>query len=155
AHVDLGANYVKLARHEEAVRAYRRVIELKSPYFQVDNLLARELAAMGQWEEAITGLQAAAARRPTDPWLPLEMGKIYRSHGKPEAAVEAFQNAAAHSPGLAAPLDGLIEALLHLGRFAEARTAMESRLKIHSTDVERRAQRRQLDLCNSMLTIET
>jgi tetratricopeptide (TPR) repeat protein len=155
AHVDLGAKCVKLARHEEAVRAYRRVIELRPSYFQVDNLLARELAAMGRWEEAITGLQAAAARRPTDPWLPLEMGKIYRSHGKLEEAAEAFQNAAAHSPGLAAPLDGLIEALLHLGRFAEARTAIESRLKIRSTDAEDRAQRRQLDLCNSMLTIET
>jgi serine/threonine-protein kinase len=154
-HAALGAPCVKLARHEEAVRAYRRVIELKSPHFQVDHLLAQELAAMGQWEEAITGLQAAAADRPTDPRLPLEMGKIYWAHGKLEEAAEAFRNAVTHSPGEAPPLDGLIAARLRLGRFAEARTDIESRLKLPATGAERRAQRRQLDLCNSMLAIKS
>jgi serine/threonine-protein kinase len=155
AHVTRAGICAHWGQHEEAVTAYRRVMELKAAHFRVDHFLAQELAAVGRWEEALTVLQTAVALYPTYPWLHLEMGRIYRSHGKPEAAIEAFRSAATHSPGFAPPLDGLIEALLHLGRFAEARTAIESRLKIRSTDAERRAQRRQLDLCNSMLAIQS
>jgi serine/threonine-protein kinase len=153
-HLTLGAFCAKLAQHEEAVRAYRRVTELKSPY-HVDQQLGQELAAVGRWEEALTVLQAAAVHDPRNPWYPFEMGKIYQSHGKPEAAVEAYRNAATHSPGFAPPLDGLVAQLLNLGRFAEARTAVESLLKLRLNDAERRAQRRQLDLCNSMRAIES
>jgi serine/threonine-protein kinase len=155
AQLTLGAFCVKLARHEEAATAYRRVTELKSRDWSAELQLARELAAAGRCEEAMTVLQPAAVREPNTPWFPFEMGKIYRSQGKPEAAVAAFRNAASHSPGLALPLEELVAVLLHLGRFAEARTAVESLLKLRLNDAERRARRRQFDLCDAMLAVET
>jgi serine/threonine-protein kinase len=155
AQVTLGAFCVKLARHEEAATAYRRVTELKSHDWSVELQLGRELAAAGRWEEAMAVLQPSAAREPNTPWFPFEMGKIYRSQGKPEAAVEAFRKAATLSPGFALPLEELVAVLLHLGRFAEARTAVESLLKLRQNDAERRAWRRQLDLCDAMLAVES
>jgi serine/threonine-protein kinase len=151
----LGSLYAKLGRHKEAVKELRPVKESNSPFRFVERQLGQELAAGGQWEEAITVLNAAAARDPKNPWFPLELGRIYRAHGKPEAAAEALQNAVAHAPGLADPLDELIPTLLSLDRYVQARTALEARLKVHATDTERRAQQRQLDLCNTMLTIES
>src|SRR5207244_3010367 len=40
------------------------------------------------------------------------------------------------------------------GLFAEARAAIESHLALPMSDAARRTQRRRLDLCNAMLTIE-
>jgi serine/threonine-protein kinase len=151
----LGAFCAKLARHEEAATAYRRVTELKSHDWSAELQLARELAAARRWEEAMTVLQSAALREPNTPWFPFEMGKIYRSQGKPEATAEAFRNAATHGPGTALFLEELVAVLLQLGRFAEARTAVESLLKVRQNDAERRARRRQLDLCDAMLAVET
>jgi tetratricopeptide (TPR) repeat protein len=154
AHVHLAAICAQLGRHEEAVTAYRRVMEL-GPHFRVDHFLARELAAVGQWEEALALLQTAVARDRANPWVHLEMGRIYQAHGKPGAAIEALRNAATHSPGLASPVEELTTALLNQGRFLEARTAIESRLKIRATDAQRRAQRRELDLCEALLAIQS
>jgi serine/threonine-protein kinase len=154
AQVTLGLFCARLARHEEAVTAYRSAREQKLSPYPVDQPLGHELAAVGRWEEAITVLQAAAVRDPRSPWFPLELGKIYRSHGKPEAAVEAFRKAVTNSPGFGVPLEELTAALLDQGRFAEARTVIESRLKLPAKDAERRAPRRQLDLCNSLLALE-
>jgi tetratricopeptide (TPR) repeat protein len=154
AQVTLGGVCARLARHEEAVRTYRRVMELKSPSYSFEHFFAQELTALGRWEEAITVLQTTLNRRPNNPYLLLEMGNIYRSHGKPKAAAEAFQKAATHSPGFAPPLEGLVAVLLNQGRFAEARKAVESLLKLHQEDAERRARRRQLDLCDAMLAIK-
>jgi tetratricopeptide (TPR) repeat protein len=51
--------------------------------------------------------------------------------------------------------DGLARSLLDLGRFAEARAAVASSLKLPvGKDAERRALRRQLDLCDSLLPVE-
>jgi serine/threonine-protein kinase len=155
AQVTLGAFCAKLARHEEAATAYRRVTELKSHDWSAELQLGRELAAAGRREEAMAVLKPAAVREPNTPWFPFEMGKIYRSQGKPEAAAEAFRNAATHGPGTALFLEELVAVLLHLGRFAEARTAVESLLKVRQNDAERRARRRQLDLCDAMLAVET
>jgi tetratricopeptide (TPR) repeat protein len=82
------------------------------------------------------------------------MGKILRSQGKTEEAARAFRTAADHAPGLASPREELAAVLLALGRFTEAREVAESLLAIHATDAERRARRRQLELCDSLRAVE-
>jgi hypothetical protein len=153
-HVLLGTICAKRGRHDEAVTAFRRVTELESVLLPGDQQLGQELAAVGRREEAVAVLQTAADREPNNPWYPLEMGEILRSQGKSEEAAKAFRKAADHAPGLASPREGLAAVLLALGRFAEARGVIESLLAIHATDAERRARRRQLDLCDSMIAVE-
>jgi Putative Zn-dependent protease, contains TPR repeats len=111
--------------------------------------LARYLAAVGRWEEAIDVLQTGASHQPAVSAYPLEIGVILRSHGKPEEAARAFQKEATRSTQDPLIWDGLAGSLLDLGRFAEARAAVESSLKLPVVkDAERRGLRRQLDLCD-------
>jgi tetratricopeptide (TPR) repeat protein len=117
-------------------------------------MLAQELAAVGRREEAIAVLEAAAARAPIDVRFPLEVGKLYRSQGKLEDAAAAFNKAAKLVPGRTWAWEGLAAVRLDQGRFADARAATERLLALPVGSAERRAQRRQLDLCDSMLAID-
>jgi serine/threonine-protein kinase len=144
----------RLGRHEDVTKAYHKLIESKSMYSRVDHFLARELVAAGRWEEAITALQAAVARN-DHPDFHLELGKIYREHGKTEAAIEAYRKVATFKNKAHLIWEGMAAIRLEQGRFGEARTTFESVLRLQFKDAERRARRRQLDLCNSLVAIES
>ena len=154
-HLVLGEIYKKLARHEDAVKAYRTAAAMPSKHYLAELGLAQELAAVGCWEESLSVLQTAADRQPIVAAYPREIGVILRSHGKPEEAARAFQKAATRDAQDPLIWDGLAGSLLDLGRFAEARAAVESSLKLPVVkDAERRGLRRQLDLCDSLLAVE-
>jgi serine/threonine-protein kinase len=153
-YATLGLMLAKTGHHEEAVSAFRKLTELKAWQFLPEKRLAEELAAAGRWQEAITVLQTAADRDPTMVWFPLEAGKLFRSHGKPEEAANAFQKAAPLLGPIPWAAEGLAAARLDQGRFAEARAALEQ-LRLPSKDTERRVRQRQLELCDSLLAIAT
>ncbi|MBP3954878.1 protein kinase [Gemmata sp. G18] len=154
-HITLGHFCAQAGRHEEAMKAFRRGWEMKSRSYPLDQQYARELGTLGRWDEALAVIEAAAARAPQDSAWNLGIGIIYRTQGKPDKAVEVLQKAVAQNPIDPRPLEELARAQLELGRFAEARTAIESRLKLTAGDAERRAQRRQLELCRAMVAVES
>jgi serine/threonine-protein kinase len=144
----------RLARHEEVISAYRKLIELKSPFSHVDHVLARKLVAAGRWEEAIAVLQTGIDRK-GHPDFHLEMGKIYQAHGKTDEAVEAYRKVTTFKDKSHLVWEGMAAIRLDQARFGEARTYFESVLRLQLKDPERRARRRQLDLCKSLLAIES
>jgi serine/threonine-protein kinase len=148
----LGAIFRKLGQRQDAVRATRRLARLRAYHF-ADKWLAEELVATGRWQEALTVLQKAAAREPRDYLWPCEAGKVFRAHGKPAEAARAFRKATTLDPRFREPWEGLAAAALDLGRFAEARAATERLLRLYAKETRRRAQRRQLALCNALLPI--
>jgi serine/threonine-protein kinase len=152
AHILLGDAFARTGRHEDAVTELRKGRELNTNIPHV-NLLAGELATLGRWEEAINVLQTGSAREPKEASHPYEMGKLFRSHGKPEEAARAFQKATTLAPRYPAAWEELAGALLDLGHFAEARAAIESHLALPPNDAQRRALRRQLDHCNALLAV--
>jgi serine/threonine-protein kinase len=163
AHYALGEMLAQTARHEDAVKAFRKVKELragkppasllKAAKYPVDLMLAKELAAVGRWLEAIAVLEGAAAREPKDFRPPLEAGKIYRSQGKAEDAANAFEKAANIVPMRSWAWVGLAAARLDQGRFADAGAATKRLLELPAGPAERRAWQRQLDLCDALLAI--
>jgi tetratricopeptide (TPR) repeat protein/tRNA A-37 threonylcarbamoyl transferase component Bud32 len=153
-HILLAAVYKALARHDDAVKTYRAVPFLSKHTF-AELGLAQELAALGRWEEALAVFQSAADHNPVVATYSHEMGVILRAHGKPAEAVRAFQEAATKNSQDPPTWIGLAGSLLDLGRFAEARAAVESSLKLPNiTDTERRALQRRLRLCNALLPLE-
>ena len=82
----------------------------------------------------------------------LDLGKLLRSQGRSEEAATAFRRATAGN--IEQAWDGLAAVRLDQGRFAEARVATETLLKLPVDDSQRLAQRRQLELCDSLLTVE-
>jgi serine/threonine-protein kinase len=150
----LGLSLARLGRHEEAVRAFRRMVGLTPENSNARGLLARELAAVGRPGEAIAELQTGIALQPEDVGLHTALGELLRTQGQPEEAASAFRKAASLLPESTAAWDGLAASLLDQGRFADARAATERLLDLPATDATRRAQRRQLDLCDALLSVD-
>jgi serine/threonine-protein kinase len=154
-YYSLGLCLVRLGRHHEAVTAFRRLTEVTPRNSNARGLLAQELAAVGRTKEAIAELQTGIALVPQDPGLDVALGELLRTQGQPEGAAAAFREAAGLLPESTAAWDGLAAALLDRGRFADARAATERLIDLPAPDAGRRAQRRQLDLCDALLSVET
>src|SRR4029077_2017170 len=127
AHYSLALFYQEFGRHEDAVRAFRRMTELTPVYTAAYEGLGVELAATGHPEEAITAFQAAIAleRAPIRPPARYyaKLGQVLRAQGRPEEAAEDFRQAVTGEPTQG--WSGLAAARLDQGRFADARAATE------------------------------
>jgi tetratricopeptide (TPR) repeat protein len=152
AHHSLGVLCWRMCRHEEAVTAFRAVKQLTPGNAAARQALGHELAAAGHPAEAITEFQAALALKPTPVSVYLELGQVLWAQGRPEAAAAAFQQGTTLDPRQA--WDGMAAARLDQGRFAEARAATERLLALPANEAVRRAQRRQIDLCNALLAVD-
>jgi tetratricopeptide (TPR) repeat protein len=150
----LGQTLMRQGRHDEAITAFRKVTDLRPNNGHARLLLAQELAGVGRPDEAITEIRTGITFNPKDDGFYRELGRLLRKQGQKEKAVEAFRKAADIFEQHPEAWDGLAATLLDLGRFAEARAATERLLKLPAPDVKRRAQRRQLDFCDALLTVE-
>lgn len=83
-----------------------------------------------------------------------ELGTLLRAQGRPEAAAAAYRKAANLDPQIGVVWDELAASLLDLGRFAEARAATQRSLDLPATAADRRAQQRQRDLCDALLSVD-
>jgi serine/threonine-protein kinase len=155
AHHFLGLALTRLGRHEEAIRAFRMVTELRPSNGNARHLLVQELAGVGRLGEAITEIRTGIARYPTNDVFYRDLGTLLRKQGQAEEAATAFRKAADLLPQHPETWDGLAAALLDLGRFAEARAATARLLELPATEARRRAQRRQLDLCDALIPFES
>jgi serine/threonine-protein kinase len=159
---------VRTGRHEEGVTAWRKATELIPVDAQMRRSLARELTAVGRPGEAIAELQSAIAMLesefakqpmavgpvPTTAILYPELGTLLRGQGRPKGAAAAFRKAADLDPTNSAAWDGLAASLLDQGDFAEARAATKHLLDLPAPEAARRAHRQQLDLCDTLLSVE-
>jgi serine/threonine-protein kinase len=154
AYYYLGQALTRLGRHDEAATAFRKVTELQPTNANARHLLAMELAGVGRLGEAITEARTGIARYPTSDTFYRDLGTFLHKQGRAEEAVTAFRKAAERVQQHPETWDGLAAALLDQGRFAEARAATERLLKLPFTEAQRRAQRRQLDLCAALVPLE-
>lgn len=90
---DLGSAYFTLGRHEDAVAAWRRSLEIQ-PSAEVANNLAFTLAdALGRAEEALPFALAAAEQSPRDPSILDTLGVVQTRVGHLEEAAETLRSA--------------------------------------------------------------
>jgi serine/threonine-protein kinase len=152
----LGGVLADLGRHEEAVAAYRRPVMKKYPKNNVlPMFLAKSLIALGRKTEALDELRAAIASDPGNDWILPELKFLLRAEGQTDEAIRTFRELVTANKRSAVAWDGLIEALLDHGQFADAREAVQTRLTLYATDLQRRTQRRQLEICNLILAVES
>jgi serine/threonine-protein kinase len=154
AYFRLAVVCTRTHRHDEAVTALRKMTELSPTDPGAHKMLASELAVIGRPEEAMTELQTAINLFPTDSTYYTDLGALLREQKQPEEAATAFQKAATLKPQDPAGWNGLAAARFDQGRFAEARAATRHLLDLPATEAERRAQRRQLDLCDALRSID-
>jgi tetratricopeptide (TPR) repeat protein len=151
-HYDLGLLFWQTGQHKEAAKAFRAVTQLTPRDADAHQHLGLELARTGHPAEAINEFQATIALRPRQYQFHMDLGAVLRSEGRLEEAADSFRHATT-----IAPQGGWYElaaVLLDQGRFVEARAATERLLDIPADDARRRAQRRQLNLCDSLHAID-
>jgi serine/threonine-protein kinase len=156
AHYDLGILYWQTGQHEEAAKAFRAVTQLTPRDAYAHQHLGLELAMTGRPAEAIDELKAAIALRPSEYPLHMDLGAMLRSQGRLEEAADSFRQATTIKPQAGGWSD-LAAVLLDQGRFVEARAATQRFLDLPANQAMsafRRAYQRQLDLCDSLHTIE-
>jgi serine/threonine-protein kinase len=146
---------MRLGRYDEAITQCEMMRKLDPANQAPPKLLARALEAVGRWEEAVTVLQAAAEHQPGGPWCSFDLGNIFRAHGKPEEATRAFRVAVKGIPQVSEVWLGFTASLLDQGNFAEARTSIQTHLATPVSELHRRTQQHRLELCNTMLAIES
>src|SRR5262249_8188838 len=97
---------------------------------------------------------AADDEEPITVSLYADLGALLRAQGRPEEAATAFRKAADINPRDGAAWDGLAAALLDHGHFAQARAATRPLRDLPAREAARRAQHRQLALCDGLLAVE-
>lgn len=98
AHGVLGDVYLRLGRHEDAVRAYTRALELNPShgYGLTHAALGRACQALGRHEEAREWYEKSVARNQSIAEPHYRLGRLFeRVHGDTAAAAEAYDRAVA------------------------------------------------------------
>jgi tetratricopeptide (TPR) repeat protein len=156
-YAPLGFALMQTDRHDEALKIYSKMVELAPGNAAARRFFAHELAAAGRRAEAIVQLETVlAGARPYPPYVIwyAELGTLLRSQNQTQKAATVFRKAANLDPGYTPAWNGLAAALLDQGRFADARAATQRLLTLPANEVTRRAQRRQLELCDTLLSVD-
>ncbi len=89
----LGNIYQRLGRHEEAVAAYRRVIELEPRQAVPWNSLGMVYRALNRLDDSIAAYERAIELDPDYGWPYHNLGLIYEQRGEYDSALNRYQQA--------------------------------------------------------------
>jgi serine/threonine-protein kinase len=156
AHDQLGLCLQAGGQVEEAMAEYRRTIDLDPqgplPHYQLGVCWQDR----GQLEKAMAEYRRAIDLDPKKGALAHHMlGRCLQARGQVDEAMAEYRSATELDPRLCLGHEFLVDALLHSGRFAEARTAARHGLDSLPTQEPRRPiLQEKLKRCEGMLALE-
>lgn len=131
AHNNLGLHYLKLKRHEEAIRCFEAALEIRPGFAATYSNLGLSLAALGRNDEAVEKLREALRLRPGMYEAQVNLANLLVMQKQLPEAIELLQRAVAAAPHYPEGQFSLANALVEEGRFDEAlahlRIALELR----------------------------
>jgi len=133
-HNGLGNVYAGLGRHEEAVAAYQRAIELDPKLAAPHNGLGNVYADLSCHQEAVAEYQRAIELDPQSAYPHNGLGNIYRALGRHEEALAEYQRAIELDPKDATPYNGLGNVYYILGRYDDAITEYQRAIELDPRD---------------------
>jgi Flp pilus assembly protein TadD len=131
---NLGMALGHLDRHEEALLAYQRALQLRPDYPEALNNLGTTLEALGRPAEALVCFQNALKLQPDRAEWWSNVGNVLLLLRRHEEAEAAYRQAVALSPALPRLHGDLGRALRRQGRPAEAEAAFRTQLALDPTD---------------------
>ncbi len=118
---NLGVALGNAGRHEEALAAYRRALELRPDYPEAQNNLGISLARLGQPQAAERAFRDALALRPDYHDALMNLGDVLQTLGRLKEAADAYERGLALNPAARRAAYG--QALRRLGRTRAALAA--------------------------------
>ena len=125
----LGERAVEEGKGEEAVRLFRRAVELNPEAGEAYNHLGFALSDLGQHDAAITALRRYAALKRDDPNPSDSLGEILLRAGRLEDAEGSFRKASAN-PQFWYAAAGVATARLFRGEFERGREALREEVAV-------------------------
>lgn len=89
----LGRLLVFRGRHEDAIKIYRRLVEVRPDILSAHQQLVESLLALDRRDEAIEALEAALRYHPDNLDLYLTMGRLLEQAGETDRALEIYDRA--------------------------------------------------------------
>jgi tetratricopeptide (TPR) repeat protein len=130
SHYNFG-NYLRdLGRHDEAVRCYRRALEINRDFAEAHGNLGFVLRNIGQPENALASLRRALEIKPDFAIAYNSMGIVLRDLGRLEDAVASYRKALAIKPDYVEAYYNMGNALQELGRVDDAAISYRQALAI-------------------------
>ena len=123
---DLAAPYLEAA---ELLAFLRQGHEARPDLWQTGVVLARQLARLRRWDEAVEVGAALTRRFPLVPRVWLELGLIHRARPDHAAAVEALGQACQLNPAWPLAMQELASTFRAATRFDDARATMEKAVR--------------------------
>ena len=117
-------------RYDEAIAAYRKIIELKPDDAAAYTDLGGHLQAAGQLEHALEACKKAIELRPGNGDAYNNLGNVYTKLGRLEDARTAYDDAIKQEPQYAGSHCNLAHILLKLGQTAEATAAYRKAIEL-------------------------
>jgi tetratricopeptide (TPR) repeat protein len=111
----VGFDQLKEGKNEEAVKTFRKAIQLKPNYPEAHLGLGQALVNLKKWTEAVPSFQQAIRLKPDYIQAHMGLGFAYGMMGRNQDAIKAFKEAARLNPRLALAHWGLATAYLALG----------------------------------------
>lgn len=138
AWANLGDTLVQAGRHDEAIAAFRRGLELRPDDPPVLNDLGCELVAIGQPEQAIPILERALRLRPGYVEVHNNLGNALSRVGRSDEAIAHYEAAVKLRPTHAEAQDNLGCELVLKGRIKDALPRFEEAIRLSPHSVKYR-----------------
>jgi len=126
--------YQELGDKEKALADADRAVKLRPGLPVAMQLRAALLAGVNKFDEAIAQLEELQRATPEDPDVELQLAMFYNVDGKPRRAIEGFGKVLAKDPKSFIALRGRADALLAIGKQAEAVADYEQALRLKPED---------------------
>jgi len=133
AHFVLGAGHAYLGQHDRAIAEGHRAVELNPNHAAARMGLGVRLSYNGEPQEGLRHLELAVRLNPDGPHIELRLFNLAEAHLNNrdyEKAVEWAQKSIGRRDDFPLPYLVLASALGHLGRIAEAETALTTALRL-------------------------
>ncbi|HMD84015.1 MAG TPA: tetratricopeptide repeat protein [Terriglobia bacterium] len=137
---------VRRGDYADAIKSYRRVLELTPDDHDVRVGLGRSLAFSGQYDAALRTFQGLLQERPGDTDALEGWARVQAWAGRPAAALPILQKLAAHYPANPEYAVGLARVEMNLHQYAEARKTLTALLAAQPRNRDAQLQLAYLDL---------
>ncbi len=129
-----GGEFARQLDYENAIRMYRKALEINPRNTRVSAVLGDALVRLGRVDEAKVHFTRALELQPDDPFALEGLGTILAGQGRAEEAVKLFGQALQVDPELTSVHFRLGVLLLDLGRVDEARVRLTEAVRLDPAD---------------------
>ncbi|MDI6829330.1 MAG: tetratricopeptide repeat protein, partial [Armatimonadota bacterium] len=117
---NLGLAYATRGQIDEAIKQYKRALELQPTHFFAHSNLGDALVAKGKLDEAAIHYRQAIIALPNNPKPYFKLGTLYGEKGQIDDEILQYRKAISLKPDFGEAHNNLAVALYYKGKYAEA-----------------------------------